>query len=215
MLVANRYRVENTRASKLGSGAFGEVVQGRDTQSGQAVAVKLEPLQAKHPQVEHEARIYQVIEDGLGVPTVHHVEQTGLYTVMVMDCLGKSLEDLFSLCKRKFSVKTVLMIADQVLQRVEYLHSRGFLHRDIKPDNFLIGRNGRAHYIYLIDLGLAKRFKDSRSDEHIPYREDKQLTGTARYASLWTHQGVEQSRRDDLECLGYMLLYLLRGSLPW
>jgi serine/threonine protein kinase len=119
------------------------------------------------------------------------------------------------MCKRKFTLKTVLMIADQVIQRVEYFHSRGFLHRDLKPDNFLVGLNSRAHYIHLIDLGLAKRYRDSKTEEHIPFRSDKNLTGTARYASLWTHMGYEQSRRDDLECLGYLLLYLIRGSLPW
>ena len=107
------------------------------------------------------------------------------------------------------------MIADQCIQRVEYIHSRGFLHRDLKPDNFLIGTGPREHYIHLIDLGLAKRYRDVKTEEHIPYRADKNLTGTARYASLWTHLGEEQSRRDDMECLGYFFVYLMRGSLPW
>ena len=110
---------------------------------------------------------------------------------MVMDCLGPSIEDYFNLCQRQFSLKTVLMIADQIILRVEYLHSRGFIHRDLKPDNFLFGTGSRAHYIYLVDLGLSKRFKDSKTEQHIPFKSDKSLTGTARYASMWTHLGCE------------------------
>lgn len=146
---------------------------------------------------------------------MHHFGAVSDYNVLVMDLLGPSLEDLFNYCTRKFSLKTVLMLADQMLQRIEYVHYKHFLHRDVKPDNFVMGFDDHARHVYLIDFGLAKRYRDPRTLFHIPYRENKSLTGTARYASLNTHLGVEQSRRDDLESLGYVLMYFLRGSLPW
>jgi serine/threonine protein kinase len=106
------------------------------------------------------------------------------------------------------------MIGEQMLTRIEYCHSRAILHRDIKPDNFVIGQGSKQHKVYIIDFGLAKKFI-GRDSTHIPYKEGKSLTGTARYASVNTHLGFEQSRRDDLESLGYLMLYFLRGSLPW
>ena len=196
------------------------------------VAIKVENRRSPHPQLEYEARVYKYLSGTrkllhrncsfsysslAGIPAMHYFEKNvGSYSVLVMDLMGPSLEDLFNLCSRKFSMKTVLMIADQMLQRIEYLHYKNFLHRDIKPDNFVTGLGAHAKHIFLLDFGLAKKYRDSRNpNSHIPYREDKSLTGTARYASINTHLGIEQSRRDDLESLGYLLMYFLRGSLPW
>lgn len=200
---------------KIGSGSFGELYLGVNVQTGEEVAVKLEPLKTKHPQLHYESKLYMLLQGGTGVPHLKWFGVEGEFSAMVIDLLGPSLEDLFNYCNRKFSLKTVLMLADQLINRVEYMHSRGFLHRDIKPDNFLMGLGRKANQVYIIDYGLAKKYRDLQTHKHIPYRENKNLTGTARYASVNTHLGVEQSRRDDLESLGYVLMYFLRGSLPW
>ena len=133
---------------------------------------------------------------------------------MVIELLGPSLEDLYAYCGRKLSLKTVLLIGDQLVSRIERLHTRGYIHRDLKPENILIGLEDNASTVFLIDFGLTKKWKMPNGD-HIPFRDGKSLTGTARYASANTHLGIEQSRRDDLEGAGYVLLYLLKGELPW
>ncbi|CAH9093748.1 unnamed protein product [Cuscuta europaea] len=200
---------------KIGSGSFGELYLGSNLQTGEEVAIKLESVKTRHPQLHYESKIYMLLQGGTGIPNLKWYGVEPEYNVMVIDLLGPSLEDLFNYCNRKFSLKTVLMLADQLINRVEYMHARGLLHRDIKPDNFLMGLGRKANQVYIIDYGLAKKYRDLQTHKHIPYRENKNLTGTARYASVNTHLGVEQSRRDDLESLGYVLMYFLRGSLPW
>lgn len=146
---------------------------------------------------------------------MHYYGTSGDYNCLVMDLLGPSIEDLFNYCDRKFSLKTVLMLADQMIHRLEFLHCKNFLHRDIKPDNFAMGLKDKSNIVFLLDFGLAKRYRNPDNLIHNIYRENKNLTGTARYVSLNTHFGAEQSRRDDLESLGYVFFYLLKGSLPW
>ncbi|ORX59374.1 kinase-like protein [Hesseltinella vesiculosa] len=209
--VGNKFRI----GRKIGSGSFGDIYLGTNIIQGDEVAIKLESVKAKHPQLEYEARVYKALQGGPGIPFVRWYGTECDYNAMVMDLLGPSLEDLFNFVRRKFSLKTVLMLADQMISRIEYIHSKNFIHCDIKPDNFLMGISKRGNQVNIIDFGLAKKYRDSRTHLHIPYKENKNLTGTARYASINTHLGVEQSRRDDLESLGYVLMYFCRGSLPW
>ncbi|CAG9333167.1 unnamed protein product [Blepharisma stoltei] len=200
---------------KIGKGSFGDIYLGCNTQTHEEVAIKLENIRSRHPQLLFESKIYRILQGGIGIPTIYWFGIEGEYNVLVMDLLGPSLEDLFSFCNRRFSLKTVLILAEQMISRIEFVHAKNFLHRDIKPDNFLIGLGRKANQAYLIDFGLAKRYRDPRTQQHIPYKEGKNLTGTARYASLNTHLGIEQSRRDDLEGLGYVFVYFLQGTLPW
>jgi len=203
---------------KLGAGSFGDVFHAINLKDNAEVAVKLEQITTKQPQLEFEASLYKYLykKDPTtckGIPHIYQFIKEGEYNIMVLEMLGPSLEELFEICNRKFSLKTILMIADQMIERIEFLHSRKFLHRDIKPTNFLVGPGRDQNMIYLIDLGLAKRYKIN--DRHIPYEENKELMGTARYVSINTHLGIEQSRRDDLESICYVLVYFFRGSLPW
>lgn len=204
---------------RLGGGAFGEVYVGADLVTEEYVAIKLEPIVSMHqPHLYHEARLYQLLTKGLvtvGIPKIRFFGREGEYNALVMDLLGPSLEDLFDYCGRKFDLKTVCQLGIQMVHRLEFLHSMGFLHRDLKPENFVMGCGRRAHHVYMIDLGLAKRYRDATSGNHIAYIEGKALTGTARYVSLHTHLGRQQARRDDMESLAYILIYFASGGLPW
>eukprot|EP01062_Namystynia_karyoxenos_P076939 TRINITY_DN7637_c0_g1_i1.p1 TRINITY_DN7637_c0_g1~~TRINITY_DN7637_c0_g1_i1.p1 ORF type:complete len:449 (+),score=71.61 TRINITY_DN7637_c0_g1_i1:87-1349(+) len=220
--VGGRFRM----LERIGAGSFGELFRGCNIETGEAVAIKLEPTTTRQPQLLEEARIAKLlgpdgppgvppILDSHGIPRVHWYGLEGDYHVMVQTLLGPSIEDLLNYCGRRFSLKTVCSLGRQMVSRLEYMHSKHMVHRDIKPDNFLTGTGRRAGTVYLIDFGLAKPYRDPKTLVHIPYRTGKGLSGTARYASRNVHLGIEQSRRDDLEAIGYVMVYMLRGALPW
>ncbi|PHH92804.1 hypothetical protein CDD83_4963 [Cordyceps sp. RAO-2017] len=204
IIVNGRYRVDY----RIGEGGFGLVYAGTDIMSGQEVAMKLMPVKDNSEIIEGEVEAYKALAGGIGIPQVLWFGPDSDYYVLVHELLGPSLEDLFNYCGRRFSLKTVLLIADQALSRIEYIHDRGFLHHDIKPENFLMGTGRQGNILYTIDFGLAQGFSGVNS-------EGWAFGGTSRYASLNNHNGHEQSWSDDLESLGYVLLYFARGSLPW
>ncbi|ESN90730.1 hypothetical protein HELRODRAFT_70877 [Helobdella robusta] len=214
-IVGDPSKAQYRLVRKIGSGSFGDIYLGINIANGDEVAVKLEPSNARHPQLLYESKLYKILQGAIGIPHVRWYGQAREYNALVMDLLGPSLEDLFNFCTRRFTMKTVLMLADQMISRIEYVHTKNFIHRDIKPDNFIMGNGRHCNKLFIIDFGLAKKYRDSTTRTHIPYREDKNLTGTARYASINAHLGIEQSRRDDMESLGYVLMYFNRSSLPW
>ena len=152
----------------------------------------------------------------VGIPKVYYFDKIeNKFNYMVMDFLGPSLGDLFQLMEKRFTLSTVCMCGMQMMCRLEYIHEKGFIHRDIKPENFVVGINDDSNTIYIIDFGLSQRYKDKKTGAHTPYRENRQMIGTVRYASINTQIGIEQSRRDDVEAVGYVLVYLALGRLPW
>ena len=217
----------------IGQGAFGQIYISYNMRDNVAVSIKKEIKKPqKVPQLKTESKIYQSLlkinaddisgiktftqDEVQGVPKFYGAGELSDSYYLIMDFLGPNLLQLFEYCgMHKFTISTVCLIALQMLNRIENLHKHNYIHRDIKPENFLIGMQEKANIIHLIDFGLSKRFKNPKTHQHIPYREDRTLTGTARYVSINTHLGIEQSRRDDLESIGYVLVYFLKGVLPW
>lgn len=202
--------------SSIGKGAFGEVYKVYHLSTGKMVAMKVENKNIEPTRLIQEYNIYKKIFKKniiIGIPHVYELIRTDDYNVLTMELLGDNLEDLFEQYDNHFSIGTVLHIGIDIIKIMRALHDSGFVHRDIKPNNFLIGYKCK-HKIYLSDFGLSKEYIKKNGD-HMSESFNHSIIGTARYSSINMHLGIEPSRRDDLESIGYMLIYFVKGRLPW
>ena len=210
-IIFQKYLVKN----RIGKGSFGTVYSGIITQTHEKIAIKFEKREkGKNGTLETEA-CRLIYLQGPYIPKIICYGNNHTHNILVQELLGRSLENLFNLCNKKFSLKTVCVLGIEMIKRIEYIHNKYHIHRDIKPDNFMTGKDEKENKIYLIDFGLAKKYFSTSKQQHIKFSTGKSLTGTARYCSRNAHKGYEQSRRDDIESIGYVLLYFLLGNLPW
>ena len=208
-LIFDRYKL----IKRLGSGSFGNIYSAEH--NNQYYAIKLELKERGQNLLENEAYIMSYLH-GPGLPFVKSYGYSAKHNILVMELMGKSLEDIFeNFVVKKMSPRCVCNIGYQMIEILEYIHNKHVIHRDIKPDNFVVGLNEKRKYIYILDFGLSKKYRSSKTLKHYPIVKSKNLTGTARYASIKALNGLTQSRRDDLEAIGYVLMYFLRGKLPW
>ena len=215
VLIEHSVMSKYTLINRIGKGSFGEVYKAYRTANFTVVAIKIGRDEGRIL-LEREFKIYrEIISNGcrIGIPKIFELIQTDEYNMMVMEMLGQSLEDLFVDAQKKFNLGTVLCLGVSVLNIIENIHNAGFIHRDIKTNNFLVGLRNR-HKIYLTDYGLSKKYID-KDNKHITESFGHNIIGTARYSSINMHLGITPSRRDDLESIGYMLIYFGTGSLPW
>ena len=218
---------------EIANGTFGKIFYGFSLKDNIEIAVKKEIISIEYSQIKIENKIYHSLlnipknadlsgrynipqNNAIGVPKYYGTGSIKNTNYLILEFLGPNLIQLLKFCgNKKFTVITVFLMAIQILNRIEYLHKFHYVHRDIKPENFVIGTGNKSNIIYLIDFGLSKLYKNPKNHQHVPYRDGKKLTGTIRYISINTHLGVEQSRRDDLESIAYVLILLLKGCLPW
>lgn len=208
LIFADKYKIIN----KIGEGSFGTIFSGLNINSNESVAIKIDELTDRIV-LKNEARIYNYLSGISGIPKLYNFGNQGKYNYLIIELLGHSIEHYRVLCDGTFNLQTVLVLGLQMIKRIECVHNMGIIHRDVKPDNFLMGIEKNSHTLYLIDFGLSKLFMND--NKHIEECCDRKIIGTTLYASINIHNGLSPSRRDDLESIGYTLVYLLTGILPW
>jgi len=223
MIIANKYKITKC----LGSGNFGKIYQGETLSTGQLVAVKMEPISSNIKLLKNESKVYEYLnrerknksrqyknetnnpQSFVGIPIIKWFGIAHDHYCMVLNLLGNSLQTIKEK-KERFSLKTTLQIGIQMIERVTFVHGMGLVHRDIKPDNFLLGQGKDANIIYLIDFGFCKNANTS-----VSALKRTSIIGTPNYVSINVHKYAEPTKLDDLESIGYVLLYFYLGKLPW
>lgn len=186
-------KVRNTKQRVLSFFLFGKTkhLPGHDLETDEHVAIKLESIKIDPSVLEEEVRVYKLLAGGPGIPQVHWFGDECDFNAMVFDLLGPSLEDLFNFCGRKFSLKTVLMLGDQLISRIQYVHSKNIIHRDIKPENLLMGIGKHGNHVYVTDLGISTEYRAATTDSDAAQQyKNLPLIGTARFASINAHSGI-------------------------
>lgn len=213
VIISKKYKI----IKLIGEGSFGKIFEVENLLTSELLAIKIEKKNNEAPDknfLKYEAIIYNRCRDLKGFPHMRTFGTEESFNYLVIDLLGDSIEKLREKCGGKLKLQTILVLGTQLLNRLENLHELGIIHRDIKPDNVLIGKQNSSKTFYLIDLGLARFFIDNEGN-HKPIVFDKKMIGTLRYTSINVQDGIEASRRDDLISLGYILLYCYNGFLPW
>ena len=197
---------------EIGAGSFGKVYTALDKANHTKVACKVED-KGERSRLAIEYSHYQSIRKrGVTmIPAIYTLLNTPRFNILVMELMKVSLSDIIEKHIGNIPISFIVKTSIDIMEIMKQVHTAGFIHRDIKPDNFMFNKRDQ---LCIIDLGLAKRYID-KNGTHMPFRQDRELIGTARYASINMHQGFEPSRRDDMEAVGYMIMYMLRGSLPW
>ena len=209
-VIFGKYQVIKT----IGKSAFSSVFLGKCLNEKKYVAIKIQSKNANISPLEKEA-YYQFLLKGLGIPKIITFGRSGRFNILVETLLGKTVKQLFKLNKNpQKKMKDMCMTAIQIIDRIEYIHSKNIVHQDIKPENFLVG-NPDTTIIYIIDFGLSKKYRSSRTGKHIAFSLNKRFNGSLNFSSVNSMRGAELSRRDDLESIGYMLIYLVNDGLPW
>ena len=210
-IIFNKYKL----IKKIGQGCFGAIYEAQLIGTNKFYAIKFEDMNQSQYMLENESYFLSYLNIPQ-IPKFKSFGYTGSYMVLIMELLGKSLDNILNeFPNKKLSLRCVCNIAYQLLTILELIHESSIIHRDIKPGNIAVGGGERSKYIYLLDFGLSAQYRDINTKKHFPFNEGNKLIGNARYSSINSLKGGTQSRRDDLESLGYLLIYLLLGKLPW